>query len=102
MSSSGLRIVWFRLNTENGKKFSLFFPISLNVFRELLDSFIDLITVICLFTRKSFAPGASIPVHAVKDTANMLMQLLGSITDDGPYDLVDVSADNVRVSIKIR
>ena len=102
MSSSGLRIVWFKLNTENGKKFRLFFPISLNVFRELLDSFIDLITVICLFAPKSFAPGASIPVHAVKDTANMLMQLLGSITDDGPYDLVDVSADNVRVSIKIR
>jgi len=102
MSSSGLRIVWFKLNTENGKKFRLFFPISLNVFRELLDSFIDLITVICLFAPKSIALGASIPVHAVKDTANMLMQLLGSITDDGPYDLVDVSADNVRVSIKIR
>ncbi|MBP8640895.1 MAG: hypothetical protein KBI01_08370 [Oscillospiraceae bacterium] len=102
MSNSGLRIVWFKLRTENGKKFRLFFPISLNVFRELLDSFDDLITVVCLFTPKTFAPGASVPVRAVKDVTEMLIQLLGSITDDGPYDLVDVSADKVRVSIKIR
>jgi len=32
----------------------------------------------------------------------MLMALLSTITDDGPYDLVDVAAENVKVSIKIR
>ena len=102
MSNRGLRIVWFKIHTENGKKFRLFFPISLNVFRELLDSFDDLISVICLFTPKTFSPGASVPVRAVKDITEMLIQLLGTMTDDGPYDLVDVSADKVRISIKIR
>jgi len=87
---------------ENGKHFHLHFPISLNLFRELLDSFNDLIAVICLFVPTTFAPGASIPVHAIKEIAGMLMQLLGSITDDGPYDLVDVEAEKVKVSIKIR
>ncbi|PKM72540.1 MAG: hypothetical protein CVU91_09135 [Firmicutes bacterium HGW-Firmicutes-16] len=102
MSNRGFRIVWFNLHTENGKKFRLSFPISLNVFRELMDSFQDLITVICLFVPKSFASKNSISIHAVKEIAVMVIELLGSITDDGPYDLVDVEADNVKVSIKIR
>lgn len=102
MSNRGIRIVFFKLHIENGKKFRFFFPISLNVFRELLDSFIDLITVISLFTPKKLAPGERIPVREVKEIAKMIMQLLGSITDDGPYDLVDVSADKVKVSIKVR
>ncbi len=102
MSNSGLRIIWIKVHTENGKKFRLNFPVSLNIFRELLDSFQDLITVISLFVPKSFAPKNSIPVHAVKDIVMMVIELLGSITDDGPYDLVDVEADSVRVSIKIR
>ena len=102
MSSRGLRIIWLRVHTDNGKKFKLNFPVSLNVFRELLDSFQDLITVICLFVPKSFTPKHSISVHAVKDIATMVIELLGSITDDGPYDLVNVEAEGVKVFIKIR
>ena len=102
MSNRGLRLIWIKVNTENGKKFRLSFPVSLNVFRELLDSFQDLITVMCLFVPKSYAPKNSISIHVVKDIVVMVIELLGSITDDGPYDLVDVEADRVKVSIKIR
>jgi len=102
MSNRGLRIIWLKVHTENGKRFRLSFPVSLNVFRELLDSFQDLIIVICLFVPKSFVPRNSISVHAVKEITAMLIELLGSITDDGPYDLVNVEADGVKVYIKIR
>lgn len=102
MSNSGLRLVWFRLHTENGKKFRLFFPFSLNVFRELLDSFIDLLSVVCLFAPNKPDLGSRISVQTAKELIRMLLAFFGSITDDGPYDLVDISADSVRVSIKIR
>ncbi|MFB0921625.1 MAG: hypothetical protein QMB62_12235 [Oscillospiraceae bacterium] len=102
MSNKSLRIIWLKVHTENGKKFQLNFPVSLGVFRELLDSFQDLVIVICLFVPKSFSPKNSISIHAVKEITVMVIGLLGSITDDGPYDLVDVEADGVRVLIKIR
>lgn len=102
MSNSGLRIIWFRLHTENGKRFRLLFPISLNVFRELVDSILDLISLICIFTPKTPKSGSRLSIRAVRELLLMLMYLLGSITEDGPYDLVNVAADNVKVSIKIR
>lgn len=102
MSNRGFRIIWLKVHTENGKMFRFNFPVSLNVFRELLDSFQDLITVICLFVPKSFAPKNSISIHAVKKIIVMVIELFGSITEYGPYDLVDVDANNVKVSIKIR
>ncbi len=102
MSNRGFRIIWLKVHTENGKKFRLSFPISLNVFRELFDSFLELIAFISLFVPKSFVPKNSIPIHAVKEIVVMVIELLGSITDDGPYDLVNVDAGGVEVHIKIR
>jgi len=102
MSNSGLKILWFRLRTDNGKKFRLFFPISLNVFRELLDSFVDLTSLACVFTPKTPKKGSHMSVRAVRELLLMLIMLLGTITEDGPYDLINVDADNVKVSIKIR
>lgn len=102
MSNKGLRIVWFNLRTEKCKHFHLAFPISFNVFRELLDSMLDLMTLMCVFAPKAPSSGSHMSVHAVKKLVRMLLELFGSITDDGPYDLVDVAADNVKVSIKIR
>lgn len=87
---------------ENGKRFRLFFPISLNVFMELLDSTLDLMTLICIFAPKPPNSGSRISVHTVNEIIQMLIDLLGSITQDGPYDLLDVVANNVKVSIKIR
>jgi len=102
MWNSGLRIIWFRLNTENGRSFHLHFPIFLNVLLELTDSILDIMTLICAFTPKTSKAGTRISLRAVRELVLMLMALLSTITDDGPYDLVDVAAENVKVSIKIR
>ena len=102
MSSRGFRVIWLRLRQENGKRFHLHFPIYLNVFIELLDSFADIMAVACVFVPKRFDSRSEISVRTMRELTLMLIALLGSITDDGPYDLVDVKADNVYVSIKVR
>lgn len=102
MSSKGLRIVWFYLHNENGKKVRLFFPITVNVFRELLDSVLDIVEVICIFVPQRSTSSSRFSVHTLKQMIIMLIELFSSITDDGPYDLVNVTANNVKVSIKVR
>jgi hypothetical protein len=41
-------------------------------------------------------------INTVKELAKLVTDLLSSVTEDGPYELVDVSHENVSVSIKIR
>ena len=102
MSNKGLRVIWFRLNTGKNKGFHLSYPISMNVFQELLDSFLDLIAFACFFVTKNSKSSSHMSIHDVKELVQMLMALFGSITEDGPYDLVNVATDDVKVSIKIR
>ena len=102
MSSRGIRVVWLKLRTRGGKGFHLRFPIALYVFQELLDSFADVMAVACVFVPKKVDSNPRISVHAIRELILMLITLLGSITYDGPYDLVDVSADGVMVQIKIK
>lgn len=102
MSTRALQVMWFKIQMQNGKNFRLYFPISVYVLLELLDCFLDLIEFVCLFVPKRPSSGSHISVHAIKDLIPMLMELLSTITKDGPYDLIDVEADNVKVAIKIR
>lgn len=102
MLSSGFRIIWFKLHIQDGKKVRLTIPVSLNVLRELQDSLHDFMTVVCVFVPKNLSSGSRPSVHKVKDLIRMIIGITGTITDDGPYDLVDIAADKVKVSIKIR
>lgn len=87
-----MRFVWFKMRTEKNKRLCL--PVSCNVFRELLDSIHDVLTFLCIFAPKSHA--------ASKEFIRVLMEFFGSINEDGPYDLIDVAADKVQLSIKVR
>ncbi len=102
MLNSGFRIIWFKLHTQSGKKFRLTIPISPNVLRELMDSLHDLVTVVCFFVPKNPLTGSSMSAHGAKDLFRMIIGIIGTITDDGPYELIDIDADDVKVSIKIR
>lgn len=95
-------MIWFRLHKEKGRSIRLCLPISLHVLLELLDSLLDVITLICMFAPKKPRFYSGMSVHTAKELTEMLMALLGSITEDGPYDLVDVAADHAKVSIHIR
>jgi hypothetical protein len=88
---------------ESNKHFYFTFPIPLYIFQEVLDSIIDFLSFACLFAPKRTSPNSSsVSIYAVKDLILMSTKLLDSLTEGEPYDLVDVTADKVKVSIKIR
>ena len=104
MSIKGFRILWFKLQIKNNRYFCLPFPIPMYIFQELLDCLLDLLTLVCLFVPKTPHPksSSSFTLHTVKDLVQIIMKLFDSLTEGEPYDLVDVTADNVKVTIKIR
>jgi hypothetical protein len=99
----GFRILWLNVQVNKDKHFNLTFPISVFVFQELLDSVSDLLVIGCRFSsnRANTLPPA-ISIHTVNQLVQMLSNLLDSLTESEPYDLVDVTADNVKVTIRIR
>ncbi len=104
MSIKGFRLLWIKLEISNTKFFRIPFPIPLYIFQELLDCFLDLLTVACFFVPKTSKTHSSsrITIGSVKALVIMVMKLLDSFTEDEPYDLVNVTTDKVKVLIKIR
>ncbi len=100
----GFRLLWFKLQIENKRFMSIPIPIPLYIFEELLDCFLDLLTVTCFFLPKVAVPNSTSPVtiYSIKTLVIMVMKLLDSLTEDEPYDLIDVTTDGVKVLIKIR
>jgi len=76
----------------------------LYILQELLDSFQDLLTATCFFIPKLPDPGSAAPItiYSVKELVIMTKKLLDSLAGDEPYDLVDITTDEVKVLIKIR
>ncbi|WP_041703641.1 hypothetical protein [Lachnoclostridium phytofermentans] len=104
MSIKGFRLLWIKLQIKNTRLFRIPFPIPLFIFQELLDCFLDLLTVACFFVPKVPDSNSSsrITIYSVKTLVIMVMKLLTSLTEGEPYDLVDVTTDKVKVLIKIR
>lgn len=98
MSSRAMQILWFDIQLKSGRSFH--FPVSLNIFRELLDCALDLTTLISLGTPKTSHLHSLVRTSC--DLIRMLMQFTASITRDGPYHLVDVLIDNTKVVIKVK
>lgn len=104
MSIKGFRLLWIKLQIENKKLINIPFPIPLYIFQELLDCFLDVLTVACFFVPRVPDPNSSsrITIYSVKILVIMVMKLLDSLTEGEPYDLVDVTTGEVKVLIKIR
>lgn len=104
MSIKGFRALWIRLQIKDRRFIKIPFPIQLYIFEELLDCFLDLLIIACFFTPRTSTPNSSarVSVHLVKELVTDVITLLRSLNDDEPYDLIDVTTDKVKVSIKIR
>ncbi len=104
MSIKGFRLLWIRIRTTNKRFIDIPFPIPLYLFQELLDCFLDLLSVICFFVPKEpdSNPSSRITIHSVKLFVIMLIKLIDSLGGEEPYDLVDVTTDQVQVLIRIR
>ncbi len=104
MSIRGCRFLWIKLRIENRRFIRIPFPIPFYIFQELLDCFQDLLTAACFFIPKVPDPSSSAPItiYSVKELVIITEKLLDSLAGDEPYDLVDVTTDEVKVLIKIR
>jgi hypothetical protein len=100
----GCRLLWLKLQIEGKGGINIPFPISLHVFYELLDCFLDVLIVGCFFAPKTtdsnFTP--KVTIYNVKELVMVVMKLLDSLAQNESYDLVNVKTDNVNILIRIR
>lgn len=104
MSIKGSRLLWLKLQIEGRRFIKIPFPISLVVFYELLDCFLDVLSVVCFFVPKGTNSNSAskITIYSVKELVLLVMDLLDSFAQNESYDLVDIKTDNVNILIRIR
>lgn len=105
MLIKGFRVALVKVQVHEKRNINLSFPVPFSILQELLDSALDILELTC-FLSKGKGTGAEstklATVYSAKDLVSMSMELLDSLAGNEPYDLIDVAADNVRVSIRIR
>ncbi len=111
MLSKFYPVFWISIRIREEKKFSLSLPLSLFVIDELLDCIQDLLSIAVLFmpdkkiklsdNKNINLPAQSFSPAAVSEMLKGTRILLKSLKTNESYDLVDVTADNVRVLIKM-
>jgi len=104
MLNNKFHILWFKLHKEGNTHLCLSFPIPLYIFQELLDCFLDILELACFFApnRPAVNPSHSFSVYAIKELVQMIIDLFDSLTETEPYELVNVTADKIKVSIKAK
>jgi hypothetical protein len=104
MLTKKFHFIWLKLRVEGNHHFHISFPIPLYIFQELLDCILDLLEFAYFFAPKktSGLTSSSISIYSIKALVEMIMCLLDSLTEDEPFDFVDVTADKVKLSLKIR
>jgi hypothetical protein len=97
---NNLRFLSIKVKMKEPRKFHLSLPISLIVFHEILDSTNDLLTLLCVFIprRKSNSNSVSI----AKQVVQVLNAFFLEIKEEKPFDLVDVSTEQVSVTISYK
>lgn len=105
MSIRNLRILWFKIKTDKTSHFTLTFPIPIYIFNEILDCGYDFFSLLCWLApngSKRIPTSSSLSPYAIKHFIELTIQLLDSISEEEPYELVNVAADNVKVSIQFK
>lgn len=99
-------ILWVSVKIKEKRGFA--FPVPLNFIDELIVSTADLLSVIQIFFRKTSVPKITsgekkfyFSPEAIKILLESIYTLLHSIKGYGPYELVAVETEEVRIVIKI-
>jgi hypothetical protein len=104
MLNKRFHILWLKLYIKGNRNIHINFPVSLCIFEELMDCTMDLLTIVCLFipVRDNKNSSAHLKLYDIKELIGLIMILFNSLTEEEPYDLVDIIADKVNISIRIR
>lgn len=101
MLTNRIRILWVKVHIRGGKNFYINLPISLYAFKELLDCIMDLVDVACFLTPAKQLAASSLSIGTISSLMKSFIKLADLLVGGESYDLLDVEADNVKVSIKI-
>lgn len=102
MLNKRFHVLWFKMQRED-KHLNLSFPIPIYIFEELLDCISDLLGFACFFTpARQQNTYSSFSVQGVKALTLGIINLFDSLTEDESYNLVDVKANKIKVSIIVR
>lgn len=104
MSIKSGHYVWLKIKVDSKRYMNISLPISINAVREILGCFVDLLSTACFFVPNVHKTDsdAQLTVFTMRDFVILVETFIDALTDEGTYDLVDVEADDVNVSIKIR
>ena len=94
--------MWIKLEFRQNRISRLPVPVPLYVMEEIFDSIQDLLAAICFFVPDGQIKNTPYSIHSLKAMVQMAIRLSGSLTGEEPYELVDITAQHVRVSIQIR
>lgn len=104
MSIKSGHYVWLKIKVESKRYMNISLPVSINAVREILDCFVDLLSAACFFVPNVHKADSDtqMTVFTMRDFVILVEKLLDALTDEGAYNLIDVAADDVNVSIKIK
>lgn len=97
-----LQIIWVKVDINKGKRLCFNIPLSLYAFYEFLDCTIDLLNVANFFIPNRQQKNFTFSVHTIKVLMEELIYLIDSLIDSEPYEFVNIEAENIKVSIKIK
>jgi hypothetical protein len=95
----GFRSLWIRLEVKDRRFIRFPFPFSILILEDLLGSILDLLTIISPFINESKNPYAF--NITAKELVIQTLKLLNALNFSESFDLVDVSTDDVKISIKV-
>jgi len=89
MWNKKFHLMWIKLEFGQNRISRLPVPVPLYIMEEIFDCIQDI-------------KNTPYSIHNLKDMVQMAIRLSGSLTGEEPYELVDITAQHVRVSIQIR
>ncbi len=102
MWNKTFHLMWIKIEFGQNKISKLPVPVPLYIMEEIFDCIQDLLTVACIFAPDGKMKNTPYSIHNLKDMVQMAIKLFGSLTGEEPYELADITAEHVRVSIQIR
>lgn len=102
MWNNKFHLMWIKLEFGQNRISRLPVPVPLYIMEEIFDCIQDILSVACLLVPDGKIKNTPYSVHNLKDMVQMAIRLSGSLTGEEPYELVDITAQHVRVSIQIR
>ena len=102
MWNKKFHLLWIKLEFGKNRLSRLPVPVPLYIMEEIFDCILDLLTVVCLFVPDGHIKNTPYSIHNLKHMVQMAISLFGSLTGEEPYELVDITAKHVRVSVQIR